>query len=388
MQRSSVFIAAIIIIVLAVVAWWGWSGSRSAAVLPLELGLVAEAVNPMGTVVRVRDGEETPVTDHLLLAAGDVVRTGPESGVSLEFFAGSRVGVDAESEVKIHDASVDEKNARVQRVAVELNAGRMWARVLKILDLDGSFVVTANQTTATVRGTAFAVTYHAGAAGSNRTFDLFGGVLGMGGTAQGDLLPGFTYADGSGYQPEDGFTAHLRPTSDAVRNDPWIRSQLEADKEFVRRVAPIRERLGDRERDEGVGDEAGAFTADVASDSGFVRIEVEEQTTVAGQTSAILAPGGTLAFKAYAVFRDASGERREDVTDRIRLAFSTSQLRSPRPGMIEVAQDASGPAMIVARYNDGTREHSAAFDVYLGGDEYIHVDTQMQLLIDGQSVGQ
>ncbi len=381
------FVTLGIIVAVAALAWWKLSGTGGTSVSLSEVGLVAEAVNPTGEVVRIRAGIEEPVTDHMLLAAGDAIRTGMRSEVSLEFFAGSRVAVNAESEVLIKTANVEQNDARVQHVALELRGGKMWARVLKLLDLDSSFTVQANTTIATVRGTAFAVTYNAGAAWSSRRYDLFDGVLGMDGTSDGDLVAGFTYSDGAGYVPENGFLAQTQPTPDATRNDPWIQRQLEADKEFIQRVLPIREQLGDTERYDDVGNETAADASSAAPTNGgtFDRIEVELEQE--GEASPILAPGETLAFRAYAVYAQYPMARREEVTDKVRLAFSSPYLRLVRPGAIEVARDATGPAMIVARYNDGTEEHSAAFDVFLGEMPDIQIDTQTQLMINGVPVG-
>ena len=383
-----IFLGVVVIGAVSVWALGKFSSPYGRPGAAFETSLVAEALNPTGTVVRVRDGKEEPVTDGLLLAAGDVIRTGAKSEVSLEFFAGSRVAVNAESEVLIRTAEVEANNARVQRVALELRGGKVWARVLKLLDLDSSFTLQTNTTIATVRGTAFAVTYHAGAAGSSRRYDLFDGVLAMDGTSDGELASGFTYSDGAGHAPEDGFMTQVQPTPDATRNDPWIKRQLIADQEFIARVLPIREQLGDKERYENVGNETAADGAMAAPANGGVFDRIEVELTQEGETSPILAPGETLAFRAYAVYAQNPTARREEVTDKVRLAFSSPSLRLVRPGLIEVARDANGPATIVARYNDGTEEHSVFFNVFLGTMPKVYIETQTQLLINGVPVGE
>jgi hypothetical protein len=100
-------------------------------------------------------GEWFPVAADIAVALGDHVKTGAESGASIDFFDGATARLDAETEVVVRDLAVDEENAARQRVSIEVLAGRIWSRILKFLDKESSYSAQMSDVVATVRGTAF-----------------------------------------------------------------------------------------------------------------------------------------------------------------------------------------------------------------------------------------
>ncbi len=58
-------------------------------------------------------------------------------------------------EVVVRELAVDGDNHASTRITLAVTAGRVWSRVVKLLDRDASFSVQSSTVVATVRGTAF-----------------------------------------------------------------------------------------------------------------------------------------------------------------------------------------------------------------------------------------
>lgn len=101
-------------------------------------------------------GEEAyrKASDGMRLAEGDTVRTGERSGAVIDFFSGAETELDQNSEVVIAAAREIESSGSPV-VKLGLQAGRVWSRVISILDLEGEFTAETNDVVATVRGTSF-----------------------------------------------------------------------------------------------------------------------------------------------------------------------------------------------------------------------------------------
>lgn len=328
-----------------------------------ELALIAEAIDPVGTVTMIRNNEEQAVTSHMPLQEGDIVRT-TEGSVSLEFFAGSRVALDEHTELTITNADLDTENPRIQQVGITLHTGRIWNRILKLLDADARFDVRGTALTATVRGTAFAMTSSPTTGEkADETLDLVEGRLTVAiiDGEEGILEPGFTLMHGVTTE-ERPFAAHIVPTPDSVRNDAFIRAQLAADNAFIERVRTMRQELGDTETYEAVGNEAGPFTLTGGEHSNYQYLELKSSQPL---TSA-LTPGESIALTAEAIFNNTGALTRQDVSRSATWQLSDTSLATISDSGTLTAKNGIGTVIVVARWNDGTHEHSSSIRVPIG----------------------
>lgn len=320
---------------------------------PLE----AVIASVSGSVDVASGGETRRAEAGRTLLPGDVVVTGADGSASLEFFAGDRVGLDANTRLVVTDAHVDPTNWRRQAVRLRLEAGRVWSRALKLLDLDSTYELTYGDVVTNVRGTAYAMTGR----GPDIALDQFDGSIQLSGRANGILEEGFSLRFDPGRPPRD-ISAAVVPTPDDVRNDPWIRRELAADAAFAKRAADVRRAYGADERPDGIGSEAGPYTLDSQGHSNFrtVRVSVAD-----GSRS--VAAGSSIGLAALAVFTEPAGERTEDVTTRATWQVSDARLATiDGRGRLSVKPEAFGTITVVARWNDGTHEHSGSVALSIG----------------------
>lgn len=141
----------IILFLLLVSGFYFWSlGSipdkEPSRVLMTEMAGTVEA-KPSGSAAwsSVTVGQE--------LAEGTTLRTGVDGGATIRFFDRSESRLGSDSMLVIDRAS---KTASAEAtIKLKLESGRLWSRVLRLLDLDGGFSAETNDVVATVRGTAF-----------------------------------------------------------------------------------------------------------------------------------------------------------------------------------------------------------------------------------------
>ena len=152
MKKRWGWIAVAALVIIGVGFAWFWS---LAAVAPEQVSEVTLRVER--APVQVRASGETAFREALngiTLTPGTVVKTGEGGRATIVFFGKAESRLDANSEVTIADAAETGESTTVQ---LDLGVGRMWSRVLRLLDLDSSFSVKTSSVVATVRGTAFDV---------------------------------------------------------------------------------------------------------------------------------------------------------------------------------------------------------------------------------------
>lgn len=93
-------------------------------------------------------------TDHVL--AGYIVRTGTDGEVTLNWVDGSRIRLAPETSIKVRKCSLN-TSTRETTSLFDLDAGRIWVRVLSALGGKTKFEVRTPTATAGVRGTVFSV---------------------------------------------------------------------------------------------------------------------------------------------------------------------------------------------------------------------------------------
>ncbi|MEK7606675.1 MAG: DUF5667 domain-containing protein [Patescibacteria group bacterium] len=88
------------------------------------------------------------------LHENDSIKTGADGQVTIIFHDSSSSRLGRNSEILIENASLDETT---QTIGVRLASGRVWSRILKLLDKDTTFEIRTSSTVATVRGTTLDV---------------------------------------------------------------------------------------------------------------------------------------------------------------------------------------------------------------------------------------
>ncbi len=102
------------------------------------------------------DADFKPLGDKQHVLAGYTVRTGPGSGVTLNWVNGSRVRLGPETSVRVRKCTLN-TSTRATTSLFDLDVGRIWVRVLTILGGRSKFEIRTPTATAGVRGTVFFV---------------------------------------------------------------------------------------------------------------------------------------------------------------------------------------------------------------------------------------
>lgn len=203
-----------------------------------------------GEVSVERRGERSAAVQGQTIQSGDVIHVG-QGEAELEFYSGARTVVAKQSDLTIIEASIDAASPQKQVVKLSVGAfGRVWSRVLKLLDKDSTYEMNVGSVGAVVRGTAFQTTRRAIASTDSFWFDQFDGTLNIyqpygRGDRETALQSGFSLSADLKNLPKD-LSANIMTTPDETLNDPWVQAQLSADGAFVKRAAEIRKQLGDQ----------------------------------------------------------------------------------------------------------------------------------------------
>lgn len=144
---------AAIMLVVVIGGIWFWSiGSVAAEKLP------AIRVEALKGAVEVKQGDVwTTVKDVQEIAAGDTVRT--SEGAEAQILWGDQgvTRLDSGTEVVVDAAPADGAGAGSSVIKLKVNAGRIWNRMLKLLDVDSAMEVQTSDVVATVRGTSYGI---------------------------------------------------------------------------------------------------------------------------------------------------------------------------------------------------------------------------------------
>jgi hypothetical protein len=100
-------------------------------------------------------GEWLPVAADIPVAAGDHIKTGPDSAAHVTFFDTETARLDENAELVIQAADIDPDNIGKHHVSIRVLAGRVWSRIMKFTDRESSYTAHMSDVVATVRGTAF-----------------------------------------------------------------------------------------------------------------------------------------------------------------------------------------------------------------------------------------
>lgn len=151
----------------------------SSAVLAPEVQAVA-SISTLSSVsgeVLIRSGSEEFVAARVgqVLIAGDTVRTNPGARAEITYFEGSTVRLEPATEVVIEALASTSDGGSV--VAVWQVAGRTWHVVTKLITGGSRYEVRTPSSTASVRGTVFAVDVGVDASGPTATVTTSEGMV-------------------------------------------------------------------------------------------------------------------------------------------------------------------------------------------------------------------
>lgn len=117
----------------------------------VEASYVTVLDEAVGDVNVFREGREIQVTMGLLLVGEDIVRTGAGSKAAIRFLDQSLTRLDENTEVKISKLFINPGNKSQTIVELILHRGRVWARVINLVDDLSRFQVKANNTVAVAK---------------------------------------------------------------------------------------------------------------------------------------------------------------------------------------------------------------------------------------------
>jgi len=124
-------------------------------VIVQRIASVSEAAGQV-LVKAANDEDFRPLGDTTHVLAGYTVRTGAGSGVTLNWVDGSRVRLGPDTSVRVRKCNFNTSSKQTTSL-FDLDAGRIWVRVLSAMSGKTKFEVRTPTATAGVRGTVFSV---------------------------------------------------------------------------------------------------------------------------------------------------------------------------------------------------------------------------------------
>ena len=172
LSRSRIVAAVVLIVTLAL-------GFGSSAVLAPEadaLVSVSTLTVVEGAVLISHGGVPfTPGQAGEVVTAGDRIRTGAGAAAEITYFEGSSVRLEAETEIMVESLRTAADRGTV--VAMMQTLGRTWHVVTKLVSGSSRYEVRTPSSTASVRGTIFAVEVRIEADGPSATVTTSEGVV-------------------------------------------------------------------------------------------------------------------------------------------------------------------------------------------------------------------
>ncbi|MEK7528724.1 MAG: DUF5667 domain-containing protein [Patescibacteria group bacterium] len=189
--------------------------------------------DPAGKVEVVRRGVRLPVRDHMVLKTKDIIRTGADSSTSIYFLDDSVARLDENTELRINKLFVNPVAVTETFVEVNVEKGRVWSRVVNLIDDNAAFQVKTGSVTATARKKA--------------AFDVDVGEKGKTKVSTFQHSVNVTIEDNARSQTSKvskGFEAEfqgvkllsVKPQGDVVpeeKKDTWVETNLAQDQEYV-----------------------------------------------------------------------------------------------------------------------------------------------------------
>ncbi|GEM_PF-1114752 len=148
-KRITIAILAIFTLFLTL-GWIFWSLGSIKQIEKSVLRLVIL----QGTVyVKTDNGFEEQAKNGMILRQGDIVRTGENSEATITAFGKSDLRLSENTQVAINEAVIG--TDREFTFKFDLYTGRVWSRVMKLLDFNNIYESRSDNVVATVRGTSY-----------------------------------------------------------------------------------------------------------------------------------------------------------------------------------------------------------------------------------------
>ncbi|MCW1892212.1 MAG: FecR domain-containing protein [Candidatus Uhrbacteria bacterium] len=215
------------LLVLAGLVWWFWSLGSVPEYPKQSVTLMIESQG-----VRVRRPQATiweAAATGMEIGEGWSIQTDGTGLATIQILGQAESRVGHGSEVAITKVMVDPTDVAKTQIELYLASGRVWSRVLRLLDLNASFMIRTSSVVATVRGTAFDVSTDASGATVVSAND--GAVMTMSAKSSGatDAVPAGTAV---AYRA-DGTVAEKNAIANDVKTSDWVMRNELADDAFV-----------------------------------------------------------------------------------------------------------------------------------------------------------
>lgn len=145
----------VLVAILLCVVGYAWSLGTVDTVAPLTTHI--EVLKGTAELKKSNADKAISVTGtSTVLEVGDTVKAGEDSQVEVVWGDQGVTRLENGSEIVIESAP-DFQSEETAAISIKLTAGRIWSRMVKVLDLDKPMQVRAGDVVATVRGTTYGV---------------------------------------------------------------------------------------------------------------------------------------------------------------------------------------------------------------------------------------
>lgn len=212
----------------------------------VEASFVTTLEELNGEVIVIREGQEITPQQGFLLKSDDIVKTGASSKAAIRFLDQSVSRLDENTEVKISRLFINPLNKTETAVELVLQQGRVWSRVINLIDDLSHFQVKAKNTVAVAKKkAAFDVSISAKgrakvSAVQNRV-DLL--VATEKNVVETTLVKGFS----AEMKTNVPVAPQILPEKSGSEQDEWISDNLAQDKAYI---ATIKQENQDNFRDQ------------------------------------------------------------------------------------------------------------------------------------------
>lgn len=190
----------------------------------------------VGDVTILRDSSAQPGTAGLLLKVDDVIKTGKASKAVIRFLDQSVSRLDENTEIRISKLFVNPLNKTETIVELVLNEGRLWSRVINLIDNISRFQVKAKNTVAVVKKkAAFNVSVSSGGGAKVSAVQNHVDVLVATDkkVIETTLVRGFSSETKS---ETPAATPQIKSETAVVETDNWVSDNLAQDKTYIETV--------------------------------------------------------------------------------------------------------------------------------------------------------
>ncbi len=224
MNKSRILVlsaVAIAVALLGIGGAWFWS-----------IGSVTSEQAPLIRMEVIRGNVEYKVGETWMTAqnlqevhAGDMIKTGTDAEAQILWGDEGVTRVDQNTDLVINSAPTDISGGKNIGIHLQLNAGRIWNRMLKLLDVDSSIEVRTSDVVATVRGTTYGINKFSTCTEASVSESVVS-IMAVGATEESLIADNET----AGF----GATDCSKPLRALTKDDTWQAEQKRKDTQFDR----------------------------------------------------------------------------------------------------------------------------------------------------------